>query len=60
MLTQESVIEYQRLYKQTFGKEISYTEAVNQGERLIGLVRAVYRPLRENIKKYGQTIKNGN
>jgi|GEM_PF-2478740 len=60
MLSEKTIMEYQQLYKQTFRKEISYDDAADQGERLIGLVKAVYKPLYGNIKKYGQTIKKGN
>ena len=61
MLSEKAIMEYQKLYKQTYGKEISYETAADQAEQLIGLVRAVYGPLRRNIKIYGnQTIKNRN
>lgn len=55
MLLQESVTEYRRLYKQTFGKEISYEDAVDQGERLISLVRIVLRP----NKQYRLDLRKG-
>lgn len=45
MLSEQAVLEYQSLYKQTFGTEISYESAQAQGERLVALVRAILKPI---------------
>ncbi|MBU0686774.1 MAG: hypothetical protein KKB81_02820 [Candidatus Margulisbacteria bacterium] len=44
MLTNDQIKQFQILYKNRFGVEISGKEARENGERLIGLVRAVYQP----------------
>jgi len=44
MLSRQAIMEYQKIFKQTFGKEISYEDAADQGERLVSLVRIVLRP----------------
>jgi hypothetical protein len=45
MLSQQAIMEYQKLFRQTYGKEISYEQAMEQGEKLIQLVQAVLRPI---------------
>lgn len=45
MLTDEQIAEYQRIYKEHYGKEISKAEAVEQGIRLINLIKLVYKPI---------------
>ncbi len=55
MLSQQAIMEYQKLYKQTFGKEISYEKALEEGTRLVDLVRVVYFPKRlTKLGVYGQ------
>ena len=44
MLSQQAIMEYQQLYKQAYGKEISYEDAADQGARLVALVKAVLYP----------------
>jgi hypothetical protein len=48
MLSQESVLEFQRIYKKNFGVEISFDEAREQGMRLLKLFKIVYKPLKIN------------
>lgn len=43
MLSDKAIEEFQRLYKQHFGKEISKQEAMEQGLKLIELMRIIYK-----------------
>ncbi len=45
LLTNEQVAEYQRLYKNRFGENISYADAYEQGVRLVSLMKAIYKPI---------------
>lgn len=57
MLTEKAVMEYQELYKQTYGKKISYEIAADQAERLISLVRIVLQPNKQHrldLRKGGE------
>lgn len=42
-LSNTAIVEYQQTYKRVFGKEITYGEAVEQGEKLLGLFKLVYQ-----------------
>jgi hypothetical protein len=44
-LSKEAIEEYKQIYKKNFGKDISDEEAREQGENLIELFRAIYRPM---------------
>jgi hypothetical protein len=44
MLTDEQVKKFQTLYTARFGKSLSRDEAVMKGERLVRLIKAVYKP----------------
>lgn len=48
MLTDEQVTQYQTLYKNRYGKEISREEAYEQGIALIHLVELIYKPMSES------------
>jgi hypothetical protein len=43
-LSDENIIEFQNLYKEHFGKDISKEDAYEQGMKLLRLVSIVYRP----------------
>jgi len=45
MLSREAVYEYQKIYEEEFGTEISYNEALKQGIKLLSLMRVIYRPI---------------
>lgn len=45
MLSKQAVMDYQKIYKQTFGEEISYEEAERQGIRLLRLFKVIYKPI---------------
>lgn len=44
ILSDEKIIEFQVLYKEHFGKEISKEDAYKQGEKLLRLISIIYRP----------------
>lgn len=52
MLSDEQITNYQKLYKNHFGKDISREEAYEQGAKLIRLVELIYQPMSE--KEYRQ------
>jgi hypothetical protein len=41
MINDEDLVEYQAIYKQKFGKEISRADALEQGTKLIRLMQIV-------------------
>lgn len=43
-LSDEKVIEFQNLYKEHFGEEISKKDACEQGIKLLQLISVLYRP----------------
>ncbi len=45
MLSDEQIKQFQILYKNRFGKEISREEAYERGAKLIQLVELVYKPM---------------
>jgi hypothetical protein len=45
MLTDEQIEKYRELYKKHFGKEISKSDALEQGTKLINLIETVYKPM---------------
>lgn len=45
MIPKEGFIEYQEIYRKTFGHEITYEEAVEKGTKLLGLYKIIYRPI---------------
>jgi len=44
MLTDKQIEKFQLLYKNKFKKDLSTEEAIEKGERLIRLIKAVYKP----------------
>jgi hypothetical protein len=45
MLSDEQITEYQQLYKNRYGKEISQEVALEQGLKLIRLIELIYTPM---------------
>ena len=41
-LSDETIKEFQEIFRKNYGKEISYEEAAESGERLVGLFKALY------------------
>lgn len=50
MLSKLAIEEYQKIFKEEFGEEISDEEAREQGERLIQLFKVIYKPIPEERK----------
>lgn len=44
-LTKKAIEEYKEIYYKKFGKSISDAEALEQGTRLINLMRVIYKPI---------------
>ncbi len=51
MLSDEQIKQFQILYKNRFGKEISREEAYERGAKLIRLVELIYKPMTEDEYK---------
>ena len=51
MLSDERITEYQKLYRNRFGKEISRAEALEQGTKLIRLIELIYHPMTEEERR---------
>lgn len=52
-IPEKYIEEFKMLYKKTFGKEISYQDALEQGTKLLTLTRLVYKPLtKQDYEKY--------
>jgi hypothetical protein len=45
MLSDDQVKEFQEIYKATFGEEISFKEAYDQGIRLLCLMQIIFMPM---------------
>jgi len=43
MLKKESIKEYQRIFKELYGKELSFEEAREQGENLVRFFEALIK-----------------
>lgn len=56
MLSPEAVMEFQRLFEKTYGRKITYDEALLQGTRLVELFRIVYG---SSISKLQKIKKKG-
>lgn len=50
-LTEAEIKEFQQIYFQTFGKEISRKEAIRSGMKLIRLLRILCEPISANEPK---------
>lgn len=45
MLSEQSVSNFQKLYRARFGKEITRDEAYEKGTRLLRMIELVYKPM---------------
>lgn len=55
MLPATKIKEFQKLYQQCFGEQISYEEAQSKGEHLISFIRIALRHRRRQREKvYGK------
>lgn len=41
MLTEKQILDFQKIYKEKFGKEISKEDAYKQGQKLINLLEEI-------------------
>ena len=48
MLSHEQITNFQALYKNRFGREISREEAYEKGAKLMRLVEIIYKPMTED------------
>ena len=53
MISKKMLIEYKRIYKKDFGKDISDKEALEQGANLVNLVELILDMMYENKKGTG-------
>ena len=51
MLSDKQIKQFQILYKNRFGKEISREEAYEKGAKLVRLVELIYKPMTEDEYK---------
>lgn len=57
-LSDEQIKSFQDIYRRQFGKEISREEALEQGIKLVRLMRLIYQPMTENEQQQLQTRRN--
>jgi hypothetical protein len=53
-LTDKEIAEFQRIYEKEFGVKISKKDALEQGTKLINLVKVVYQPIPESYHQDSQ------
>ncbi len=59
MLKKEDVRKYQELYRKRFGEKISFEKAREEGEKLVGILKLTYRPIKKSeVKKLQRELKN--
>ena len=51
MLSNQQINQFQLLWKNRFGEEISREEAYEEGTKLVQLLKLVYKPMTENEYK---------
>lgn len=60
MLSRKAIEEYKAIYKKEFGKEITDSEAEEQGMKLLRLFKIIYRPIPKSwAKKHEEDKKAG-
>lgn len=59
MLTNKAIADYQKIYQEEFGLEISPKDALDQGEKLLRLMDLLLRPITtvSGTKSYLLTTK---
>ena len=50
-LSDDHITQYQEIYKKNFGKEISKTDAYDQGMKLLRLMQLINKPISEEEYK---------
>lgn len=56
VLSDENIREFQAIYKEHFGTEISKEEAHKNGLKLLQLIRILYTPTKENVQPKTEKI----
>lgn len=60
-MTDKDIEDFQELYRKNFNKEISKSEALEKGLKLLNLMKAVYQPMTQEqydaIQKHMQDTK---
>lgn len=60
-LTDQNIQQFQAIYKQQFGTDISKAEAAEQGLKLVNLLSVVYKPMLQEqsdaIEKHRQATQ---
>ncbi|OGI97309.1 hypothetical protein A3A11_01420 [Candidatus Nomurabacteria bacterium RIFCSPLOWO2_01_FULL_43_15] len=51
MLSEKAIEEFQEIYKKKFGKEISYQDASENGQRLVNLFKILWESDRKDKQK---------
>lgn len=51
MLSHDAIIEFQELYQEELGTEISYEEASERAEKFLRLFKIVYQPIPQDWLK---------
>ncbi len=55
-LSEERIVEFQRIYKKEFGEDISRADAIEKGTNLARLVKLVYKPFKTK-EEYEEFLK---
>ena len=58
-LTDDQIIQYQALYKNRFGRDITQDEAREKGTKLLYLIRNIYKPMTQKEYQALQDRKKG-
>lgn len=62
MISKESLEEFKAIYKKRFGEDLSNDIALEKATRLLGLIKAVYKPMTESeyeaLQKRRKETKN--
>lgn len=56
VLSDENIREFQAIYKEHFGTEISKEEAYKNGLKLLQLIRILYTPTGESVRSKAEKI----
>ena len=51
VLSDQQITSFQRLYRERFGRELSREDAIEQGTKLVVLMRRIYRPMKNDEPK---------
>lgn len=60
-IPEKYIEEYMVLYKKRFGKEISYQKALEDGTKLLNLMKLIYKPIsKKDYEKYSKYSREAN